>query len=87
MAYFDVATLSSDNDFILRCTAGYSIQAGVDPNNSPLWADQNRWALASTPGFGDAYAAAILNGVPNPGRDPSVISDAQINASIQAIGV
>jgi hypothetical protein len=41
--------------------------------------------MAAAPGFADAYASAVAGGVPAPGRDPSVISDAQILSAIQAL--
>ena len=46
---------------------------------------ENRYAVASAPGFSDAYATAIINDIPNPGRDPSVISDNQILARVQEL--
>ena len=87
MAYFDVAQLSGDGDFIDRVTAAYATDHPDTAQDAPAWADTHRWNVAGQPGFGDAYASAIAGGVPNPGRDPAVISDAQILSAVQSIGV
>lgn len=85
MAYYDVALLSSDSDFLARCAAAYSVDTlgDADRTNPSDWANTHGWDLASAPGFGDAYASAVAGGVPNPGRDPAVISDAQILSAVQ----
>jgi hypothetical protein len=90
MAYYDVAQLSRDTAFLDRCAACFATEETenigkpewVDP---PLWATQHGWAMASAPGFGDAYAYAIASGNENPGKDPSVITDAQILSAVQYI--
>lgn len=85
MAYYDVAQLSSDGDFISRVTAAYATDHPEIADQAPVWADAHRWNMAGQPGFGDAYASAVAGGVPNPGRDPSVISDAQILSAVQSV--
>jgi hypothetical protein len=89
MAYSDVAALTSDHDFSLRTQACYATEPGSDPSGSKPaeWTAEHIWEMAAQPGFGDAYASAIENGVERPGNDPSVISDAQILGAVQAIGV
>lgn len=88
MAYFDVSALAADADFALRATACYATETLADDTTDPAaWQAAHSWDLAAQPGFGDAYATAILNGVPRPGKDPSVISDNQILGAVQAIGV
>jgi hypothetical protein len=88
MGYSDVAALAADNDFALRTTAAYATETLADDSiDPPSWQAAHSWDMAAQPGFGDAYASAILNGVPRPGNDPSVISDAQILGGVQAIGV
>ena len=82
MAYSDIALLSADNDFISRTRACVSTEGEADPVQ---WTTDHQWQMASAPGFGDAYATAILNGVPRPGNDQSVINDAQILSAVQAI--
>lgn len=89
MAYSDVAALTGDYDFTLRCQACYATEPGSDPSgsNPATWTADHIWVLAAQPGFGDAYASAVESGVERPGNDPAVISDAQILGAVQAIGV
>lgn len=82
MAYSDIALLSSDNDFIQRTRACYANETTSDPIE---WARDHQWQMAGMPGFGDAYASAILNGIERPGNDPAVISDSQILSAVQAL--
>jgi hypothetical protein len=82
MAYSDVALLAADNDFILRTRACVAEEGEADP---VAWSNDHQWQMAGTPGFGDAYSSAIINGVPRPGNDPSVISDPQILSAVQAL--
>lgn len=89
MAYSDVALLAGDQDFRARATAAVSIETeqGNLPlvDDAPRWVFERNWRYAAQPGFGDAYASAILNGVERPGNDQSVISDAQILSATYAI--
>jgi hypothetical protein len=89
MAYYDVSQLAADPDFLLRVAACYSTEtAGAAGAEYPTaWAGEHVWAIAGAPGFGDAYASAVAGDVPNPGRDPAVISDEEILAAVQAVGV
>jgi hypothetical protein len=80
MAYSDIALLSSDNDFINRTRACATTEGEADPLG---WAADHQWQMAAAPGFGDAYASAVLNGIARPGNDPSVISDGQILSAVQ----
>jgi hypothetical protein len=41
--------------------------------------------VCAAPGWGDAWASAVAGGVPDPGRDPAVIADGQILASVQTV--
>lgn len=91
MAYSDIALLQGDQDFRGRVTAAVSVEreAGnlveIDPNATAAWVFDRIWRFAAQPGFGDAYAYAIANGVERPGNDPSVITDAQILSAVVAI--
>jgi cytochrome c5 len=89
VSYYDVSQLSTDTAFISRCSACYAIESAGAPGakNPSQWAMENCWALAAQPGFGDAYGYAIANGNTEPGKDPAVITDAQILAAVQSIGV
>lgn len=87
MAFFDQALLSSDYDFMQRIAACAQSEGLVQSGSGKAteWASAHQWEIAAAPGFADAYASAIQSGVPNPGRDPSVISDAQILSAVQAL--
>jgi len=83
MAYYDLAQLTQDTDFDLRIT---SCAATEGYENAANWTAQHKWEVCAAPGFADAYASALVNGVENPGRDPAVISDGQILSAVTAIG-
>jgi hypothetical protein len=85
MAYWDQSQLSQDNDFIFRIAACAAVEVDlVDQQQPREWALANVWFLAASPGFSDAYSSAVVGGVPNPGRDPAVISDSEILSAVQA---
>ena len=83
MAYYDLYLLAFDGDFFARTEAVAASEGAADP---PQWAEDNRWGVAASPGFSDAYASALVGGAEYPGRDESVISDPQLLAAVQAIG-
>ena len=89
MAYYDISLLAVDQDFFTRTTAAYATETlGTSPASGvlpPQWAGAHMWDMAAQPGFGDAYASALASEIPNPGRDPSVISDAQILSAVQVL--
>ena len=86
MAYSDQALLARDVDFIERVSASAAVETDPDTFLPPdQWARNNIWWISAAPGFGDAYASAIAGGVPRPGNDPAVISDAQILSAVQAL--
>jgi len=86
MAYYDVFLLTQDFDFQARVTAAYATETvNADGENPNAWMGEHIWDIAAQPGFGDAYASAIAGSVPNPGRDPAVISDAMILSAVQAV--
>lgn len=82
MAYWDLNMLASDADFLARTVACAASEGLPDPD---YWAVAHRWEVCAAPGFADAYASALAGNVPNPGRDPAVISDAQLLAQVQAL--
>jgi hypothetical protein len=84
MAYYDQAQLSRDGDFNLRIAAAAQLEVDLGDQHAQDWAVAHQWELAASPGFADAYASALAANNPQPGRDPSVISDAQILSAIQA---
>ena len=87
MSYYDVSLLASDPDFAARCMACYATETlqSADAENPSGWWSAHAWDMAAVPGFGDQYASALAGGVENPGRDPGVITDAQILSGVQAL--
>jgi hypothetical protein len=87
MAYYDISLLANDGDFAQRCMACYATETlgKTDVDNPSVWWSNHNWDMAAAPGFGDAYASALANDVPNPGRDPSVITDGQILSAVQLL--
>ena len=83
MSYTTIHQCANDSAFQARLEAA-AAQEGYDP---PAYAMTNllRWPVASASDVAAAYESAVLNDNPNPGGDPSVITDAQILAKVQAI--
>lgn len=82
MAYSDVSALRYDGDYFNRVTACAATESIANPDQ---WATDHVWQMAAMPGFGDRYASAIVNGVPRPGNDQSVISDGDILSAVQSL--
>jgi hypothetical protein len=84
MSYISQAALSGDADFLNRIASCAAVEA--PKTHQPLqWAKDHIWWIAASPGFAAAYESAVIAEVPNPGRDPAVISDGQILSSVQGI--
>lgn len=83
MSYASHAALAGDADFISRVSAAAADEV-ARPQHPVTWARDHIWWVAAAPGFAEAYESAVVGGVPRPGLDPSVISDAQILSAVQA---
>jgi hypothetical protein len=82
MSYTSQAQLSVDSFFLERIAACAAVE--VPHSHQPQrWANDNIWWISASPGFADAYEYALLNGNSEPGKDPAVITDAQILAAVQ----
>jgi hypothetical protein len=81
MALIDVSNLAHDADFRERIAAAVAGQE----DQPTAWADAHQWRIAASPGFGDAYASALVNGIERPGLDPAVITDGMILAAVAAV--
>ena len=86
MSYSSQAALSADFDFLVRVAA--CAQQEITLNGIPAvqWAGENIWEVAAAPGFADKYEYALATGVPRPGNDSTVISDADILSVVQPMG-
>lgn len=81
--YWDVSLVSADVDLQTRVAACAAVEGITD--DPPQWSYDHRWQMAAQPGWADAYASALAGGVPDPGRDPAVITDPQILSAVQAV--
>ncbi len=82
MTYIDLPTLAQDTDFQARCIGCAALEGNPAPEQ---WQYANKYAMAASPGFLDAYSSALVAEVPRPGADTSVISDAMILSAYQAL--
>lgn len=89
MSYGNQAALARDQDFLDRCTAAAAVEIHALEPSSPTppqqWVYEHSWHLAGAPGFGDAYASGIANGLARPGLDDAVITDGMILGAVQAL--
>jgi len=83
MAYLDVHAMTTNASLHGRLAAAAATEGA--PGDPDLWVSTNRYALASAPGWGDAWASAVAGEVEDPGADPGVITDPMILAQVQAI--
>jgi hypothetical protein len=86
VTYNSIGQLASSPSLLARCAAAAADQGQTDPTG---WADRNKWALASQPGWADAWDYALetqtLDDNPDTGVRPGVINDSMILAAVQAI--
>jgi hypothetical protein len=99
MAIAEIANDESMKERMYACVTqqahiGNAPSIANDPRNTPFtwaalnWVDQNRYLWASSPEWGAAWDSALA-GHPDdstyqPGKDASVITDAQILATVQS---
>lgn len=94
MSYNSLVAQSRDQAFLGRIDAAVYKEAWTNPTFGDTDYGQaiQRAAASTTVYFGwpvavdteAAYESALLNEVPEPGKDPSVITDNQILAAVQA---
>lgn len=85
MGYWEQSLLSVDYDFRQRIAACVAEGAlGPDGEHPTSTADRIQWEVAAAPGFAEAYSSALAGSVPDPGRDPAVISDEQLLSAVTA---
>lgn len=83
MTYTTIAQIAVDPDLwprVIACAATQPFGA----YNPASWVTQRQWQLSASPGWADAYAAAVSSNTPNPGASPTVITDAMILTAVQA---
>jgi len=82
-AYYTVATITESGSMrsrVAACAAAEGVD--VDPIQ---WAFDHRYNWAASPGWGAKWDSAVASGVPDPGADPSVISDGDILSAVQPL--
>ena len=94
MSYRTITMMTRDNDLLDRVTAAVAQEAfnsvtlsltefGATSRSSPLaGATYLMWPISADNVA--AYESALAGGVPAPGADPSVITDAAILSGVQA---
>ena len=98
MTYLTIAIINQDPAMRVRVAAAVASRGIPNPED---WVAQHAWALAVTPGWADSWEYAVaavaqgiyvpVDGTPadpdlyQPGRDSGVITDAMIDAAIDAI--
>jgi len=84
MSYLAVADMAEDHNLNRRMTAAAAQEEIQDPD---VWVRENRWYLASQPGWDAAWDSAVASGNDDPGSDASVITDGMILSAVQAISL
>lgn len=82
MSYLFQAKIANDGNISQRVTACVALE-GVEEAEG--WAWSHRWKLSAQPGWSNAYASAVANGIEEPGADESVITDSMILSAVQSI--
>lgn len=97
-SYLSISAIANDEHMTERVRAcatqqehlGNAPAISGDPINQGAyaaiaWTDTNRYVWASSPGWGAAWDSALAGGDPEPGKDPAVITDAMILATVQQL--
>jgi hypothetical protein len=82
MSYTTIHRCANDPNFINRLTACAADEGSAEPEI--IAAQYLRWPAATASDIEAAYESAIAAENPNPGGDPSVITDGMILAVVQA---
>lgn len=87
MTYLSQSAIAGDASVqkrVMQAAAenGIATDAGMSPES---WALEWKQVWASAPGWDEAWDSALAAGIPDPGSDPTVITDAMINAQVQSM--
>lgn len=94
-SYLSIAAIAGDQFMHERMMAASTQQSYL--GNAPLiqpgvfqWVDNNRYVWAASPGWGAAWDSALAahpdDPAYEPGKDPAVITDGMILATVQNLG-
>lgn len=87
MSYLTVSEIRQDPIIRDRVSACIAVE-GINSNRPEDWATEHAWQLAAQPGWSAAWESAQASHTEEgyePGKDPSVITDAMILSAVQAI--
>ena len=87
-SYWHIGLCASDPDMqsrVAACAAQQQSQGANIIGDPFAWALEHRLTWASSPGWGAAWESALVAENPAPGRDPAVISDGMILATVQQL--
>jgi hypothetical protein len=95
-SYLSIAAIATDEFMTERMYACVSQQqhlGNIDVNmpnvavpfSAQEWVNQNRYVWASSPSWGEKWSSALASDNPEPGKDESVITDADILSTVQAL--
>lgn len=99
-SYLSIAAIAGDEFMTERMNAATTQQwylgninlgaNGNNPYNVTQWVYGNRYVWASSPGWGAAWDSALASHSDDPtyepGKDPAVITDGMILATVQQLG-
>jgi hypothetical protein len=81
MSYSSINRCAGDQAFQGRVTACAAQEGATSPNSAMY---QLIWSVCSASDIEQAYAYALDSGNPDPGGDPTVITDGMILSAVQA---
>ncbi len=94
-SYVAISQIARDfwmNERLNACATQQQVLGNAPGITEPLtWVSDNRYIWAASPGWGEKWDYTLASH-PNepeyaPGKDPAVITDADILATVQALGV
>lgn len=83
MSYTTIHQCANDEAFQARLMAAAAQEGAENPEYA--MSVQLRWPVSSRTDIEEAYEFAVNSDNPNPGGDPTVITDGQILAAVQSI--
>lgn len=87
MSYYTQFVMAYDTDLTGRVVSAVASEnlAGHTEEDPERWAAENRHFWAASPGWAAAWESALASENPSPGKDPAVITDAQILSTVQLL--
>lgn len=86
MTYAAIADMTQSLSLTARVAAAAASEGEAEPSR---WASENIWAMASQPGWAEAWESAhaseTLDNNPDTGNRPGVITDGMILSGVQFI--